>query len=178
MGRMTITIAAMIAVLSALEARAGSAPAPGGERDAVAAAENWVALVDGGDYAASWRGAAPSFRRSVSQEAWVEALRPVREPLGGNVSRTLSAKPYRASAPHAPDQELIVVRFTSVFRNRNSIDEIVTLARDADSRWKTTGYWITGHSPDRRNLFMALLLLLVVIVLFVYEWKYQDTASS
>jgi hypothetical protein len=112
------------------------------EKAAVNAAEKWVALVDAGEYTASWKEAAEYFRAAVSSGQWVQAIEAVRGPLGKVVSRKVKSRTYHTSLPGAPDGEYVVVQFDTSFRNKKSAIETVTPMRDKDGRWRVSGYFI------------------------------------
>lgn len=109
---------------------------------AVSAAENWLAMVDEGKYADSWKNAAQYFRAVVKQGQWEKSLQGVRKPLGGMISRKVRSKSYRTSLPGAPDGEYVVIQFESSFENKRSAIETVTPMMDKDGEWRVAGYYI------------------------------------
>ena len=165
----------MLAPLLVIVLLAGIAKAADSDQEkaAIIAAENWLSLIDEGRYADSWEKAATRFKASVPQEKWVQLVQPVRDPLGKIISRKVYAKTGRSTLPGASDQKFIVVRFVSDFQNMNAADEVVTLRLTKDGQWRTTGYWITPGSPERRNIVMALLLVFVVSAVWFMELKYH-----
>ena len=64
------------------------------ENKAVASAEAWLDLVDGGKYADSWKQASEYFKNAVKLAQWEQSLVAVRKPLGKIISRKLSSKNY------------------------------------------------------------------------------------
>ena len=112
------------------------------KKEALAAAENWLALIDKGEYAESWKEAAEYFKTAVSQDQWVNSLQAVRKPLGKLNSRTVKSKTYKTSLPGAPDGEYVVLQFTTSFENKKSALETVTPMKDKDGRWRVSGYFI------------------------------------
>ena len=52
------------------------------EKAAVTAAEQWLLLVDAGQYEQSWKEAAEYFKNAVSIDKWHQSLQAVREALG------------------------------------------------------------------------------------------------
>ncbi|MDD5697445.1 MAG: DUF4019 domain-containing protein [Victivallaceae bacterium] len=109
---------------------------------AVDAAENWLALVDGGQYSASWDQAAALFKNAVTKEQWIQALEAARKPLGKNVSRKLKSAHYCSSLPGAPDGKYVVIRFITAFANKKSAIETITPMLDKDGKWRVSGYFI------------------------------------
>jgi len=112
------------------------------KKEALAAAENWLALIDKGEYAESWKEAAEYFKTAISQNQWVSSLQAVRKPLGKLNSRTVKSKTYKTSLPGAPDGEYVVLQFTTSFENKKSALETVTPMKDKDGRWRVSGYFI------------------------------------
>jgi len=111
-------------------------------KDALTAAENWLALIDKGEYVESWKEAAEYFKTSISQDQWVNLLKAVRKPLGKLNSRTVKSETYETSMPGAPDGEYMVIQFTTSFENKKSAIETVTPMKDKRGRWRVAGYFI------------------------------------
>jgi hypothetical protein len=128
---------ALLAV-SALHAEDKSAS----EKAADAAAQKWLAVVDHGDYADSWKQAASAFRKAVTAEQWHAALSASRGSYGNVLSRTLKGAAYRTSLPGAPDGEYVVLQYDSSFEHKKSAVETVTPMKDADGVWRVSGYYI------------------------------------
>jgi hypothetical protein len=112
------------------------------KKDALAAAENWIAMIDKGEYAESWKEAAEYFKTAVSQNQWVNSLQAVRKPLGKLNSRRVKSGTYKTSLPGAPDGEYVVIQFTTSFENKKSAIETVTPMKDKDGKWRVSGYFI------------------------------------
>ncbi len=126
-------------VLSGSIAMAGDS---GKEKAAVAAAEKWLAFVDAGKYAASWKEAAELFRNAVKPEQWEQSIQAVRKPLGRLISRKVQTKSYKTSLPGAPDGEYVVIQFDTSFENKKAAIETVTPMMDKDGKWRVSGYFI------------------------------------
>ena len=108
---------------------------------AAAAAEAWLPLVDGGDYAASWSRTAASFRGLVTQQQWNDAMRKTRAPYGAVRSRSLLRAHHTTSLPNAPAGEYVVIRYQTEFANKAGIETLVPM-REPDGSWKVSGYYI------------------------------------
>jgi len=111
-------------------------------KDALTAAENWLALIDKGEYVESWKEAAEYFKTAVSQDQWVNLLQAVRKPLGKLNSRTVNSETYETSLPGAPDGEYMVIQFTTSYENKKSAIETVTPMKDKRGSWRVSGYFI------------------------------------
>ena len=112
------------------------------KKDALNAAENWLALIDKGEYPESWKEAADYFKTAVSQNQWLNSLQAIRKPLGKLNSRTMKSETYKTSLPGAPDGEYMVIQFTTSFENKKSAIETVTPMKDKDGKWRVSGYFI------------------------------------
>jgi hypothetical protein len=87
-----------------------SAPAKGQEAEAVsqakAAATSWLALVDAGNYAASWQQTAGLFQSAISEQSWVSAVQATRASLGALQSRQVASATYTRTLPGAPTRRI------------------------------------------------------------------------
>ena len=112
------------------------------EKQAVAAAESWLAQVDDGKYGESWDAAAEYLKNAVTKDDFVKSLKAARNPLGRLKSREVKSKEYRTSLPGAPDGEYVVIQFKTVFENKKSAIETVTPMLGKDGKWKVSGYYV------------------------------------
>jgi len=112
------------------------------KKEAVAAAEEWLTMVDAGAYDASWDSAAAYFKEAVTPENWAASLKAFREPLGTLISRRVKVSEHRTSLPGAPDGEYVVIQFVTSFENKESTVETVTPMKDPDGQWRVSGYFI------------------------------------
>jgi len=123
---------------------AGSAMAQEDPRvtDAKAAAAAWLALLDAGHYPETWTQSASMFQAAVTQENWVNVVKPVRAPLGAVTSRTFKTAQFTQTLPAAPDGEYVVIQYNTVFANKAGAVETITPMRDKDGKWKISGYFV------------------------------------
>jgi hypothetical protein len=135
-----IAFLAVIGLILTVMAAAGGSPEK--EEAAVASAERWLALVDQGKYAESWKEAASLFRDVVNKRQWEQSVQGVRKPLGKLVNRKIKTKTYRTSLPGAPDGEYVVIEFESSFEKKKSAVETVTPMMDKDGKWHVSGYYL------------------------------------
>lgn len=132
----------MAAALAVVCVCLGSAPGARAEEAAVKAAEQWLAMVDAGQYAESWQAAAPYFQNAISSEQWQAALTSARTPLGALVSRTQASGVAHTSLPGAPDGKYFVIQYRTTFANKQNAVETVTPMQGPDGTWKVSGYYI------------------------------------
>ncbi len=112
------------------------------EKQALSAAESWLALVDDGKYAESWDSAAEYLKNAVSKNDFVKSLNAARKPLGKLKSREVESKEYRTSLPGAPDGEYVIIQFKTSLENKKSAVETVTPMLEKDKTWRVSGYYI------------------------------------
>ncbi len=112
------------------------------EKAAIQSANEWLALADAGNSAATWDSAAPLFKNAVTKQQWAQALNAARGPLGKVESRKLKSATYAISLPGAPDGQYVVIQFDSSFEHKRNAVETVTPMLDKDGKWKVSGYYI------------------------------------
>jgi hypothetical protein len=111
-------------------------------KDAIAAAEHWLALVDSGKYAESWKETSQMFRDIVPEKEWISKMDAIRKPMGELKSRELSSTDYTTSIPGAPDGQYVIIHFNTAFTHKESALETVTPMMDKDGKWHVSGYYI------------------------------------
>jgi serine/threonine protein kinase len=127
---------------------AQGAEAPGDERhadarrNALQAAQAWLALIDQGKYAEGWDATAACYKNVVRKEDFAKPLGALRAPLGKMNSRELKSEQYAAQLPAAPDGQYVVIQFTTEFENKKSAVETVTPMLEKDGRWRVSGYYL------------------------------------
>ncbi len=172
------TIIGLMAVCALLPGVTEAADEDGTKKAAITAAENWIALIDAGDYASSWHEASEVFQSAVNRDRWVHALPLIRGPLGRVMTRTIDTVSFIDDNPGLTEEQSAVVRFKTSFQNLHSATETVMLTPDKDGRWKIMGYYITSGFLDRHGLGVAILLLIVIIAAWYLELKPARNASE
>jgi len=109
---------------------------------ALDSAQEWLDLVDNYEYENSWSKAAPYFKNNVTSDKWNQMLTGVRKPLGKIISRELKSEQYANELPGAPDGEYFIIQYNTVFENKSSAVETVTLMLAQDANWKVAGYFV------------------------------------
>jgi hypothetical protein len=113
-----------------------------GNKEALAAAERWLALVDEGRLGESWEAASSYFKGAVTMDQWEASVVGARGPLGEVISRKVKSSEYLTELPGAPDGEYVVILFETSFENKKSAVETVTPMKDKDGSWKVSGYYV------------------------------------
>ncbi len=113
--------------------------------EAKAAALAWLALVDEGKYADSWKEASTYFKVSVAEPKWIDALNQFREPLGSVTKREFKTATFAHELPRAPKGDYWVIQFATEFEGTRAI-ETITPMLDKDGKWHVSGYFIKPAS--------------------------------
>jgi hypothetical protein len=104
--------------------------------------ETWLALVDTGKYAESWKSASAPFQAAVTLDKWVDAMTTVRAPLGKLGLRKLVSASYSNSLPGAPDGEYEVLIYDTSFEHKQISHETIIAMLEKDGAWRVAGYYI------------------------------------
>ena len=86
--------------------------------------------------------AAGYFRARISQSQWVSRASGARDPLGRLKTRQESSARFTHALPGAPDGDYVVIQYDSSFEHKAAATETVTPMKDADGRWRVSGYYI------------------------------------
>lgn len=113
--------------------------------EATRLAKEWLAHVDAGEYAQSWKESAARFKANVTEEKWVGAMNQVRQPLGTASERTLLEAAFTHDAPRAPKGDYWIVKFSTRFE-AIAAHELITLTSESDGSWKVVGFFIRPAS--------------------------------
>ena len=105
-----------------------------------AAAEAFLALIDQGDYEASWAEASTWLRDNVDATQWAEHAGGFRQPLGAIDHREFRSVEFQDSLEDMPAGKYAFVSFDSSLANSSSASEMVGLVLDDDSTWRVIGY--------------------------------------
>jgi hypothetical protein len=108
---------------------------------ATAAAMEFLYLIDAGQYAESWQGAAKLMQEKVTQAEWVDKLTKARALSGELVERKEQSASYSTTAKDSPDGEYILLNYESRFQNAESVAEYVTVMLEGEG-WRVAGYFI------------------------------------
>jgi hypothetical protein len=106
------------------------------------AAQLWLALVDRGDYGASWQETSSFFQSKISKADWERALKHVRAPLGAAGSRALLGAEYQTELPNVPKGEYVVIQYKVELAGGGPAVETITPMLDKDGKWRVSGYFV------------------------------------
>lgn len=134
------TALSLMVLIPAAVAAPSSALPTSPEEEAQAAAEAWLALLDAGDYEASWSEASMMFQGAVTAEAWAEQMGAVRAQVGEVESRELVVAEAVTDPPGAPAGEYVQLRYQSAFGSAGRLAEVVAAVYEEDRGWRVAGY--------------------------------------
>lgn len=142
----------LLATVSLLTWSPAHAQGPDSATGAVAAARPaamaWLALMDHGKFGEAWDSAATLFRKAITRQAWNEAATKARDPFGAFGSRERLVASFVTKPPNAPPGQYVVLQFRTRVKHGTTVVETVTPMKDADGRWRVSGYYIRpeqGH---------------------------------
>jgi hypothetical protein len=132
---------AVLLLAIATPAPAQESEAEKDEAAAVLAVANWFAIVDAGDYGASWDAAAKALQGAVTRDDWAEAVASARaafEPFGDRIQ---VASRHMTDPPNAPPGEYALMQYrTTVAGGLTVIETVVPMKEDGE--WKVSGYFV------------------------------------
>ena len=111
-------------------------------RDTLAAAAEFLYLVDTEEYAKSWEVTSITLQNMLTQTAWSEEIDRLRSFLGPIVERIQHDITYTATASDVPAGEYVVMTFVSKFALSERVFEKLTLMLGEDDRWQVVGYFL------------------------------------
>ena len=89
---------------------------------AIEAAQNWLKLIDEGQYSESWTQTAEFFRKVVNQQQWISSMEAVRKPLGKVLSRKVINSTYTTVLPGASRWAVCRHSVSNVIREQTKRD--------------------------------------------------------
>jgi len=103
------------------------------------AAQGWLILLDRRDWGRAWETSSAVFRTTVPLGTWMDGIPKLRDTFGALIERTPAESAYKTTLAGRPDGEYVTVIFLSKFEKRE-LQEVVTVVREADGKWRATGY--------------------------------------
>src|SRR5687768_11357125 len=111
----------IIVVLTCFSAALGLQTDKNLKKAAQKVAEAWLPLLDDQKYEESWEALSQKTKKDLSKRQWEVGMMGFRKPLGKLKSRKLGKVIYIKSLQGYPDHQGAIVRFDSVYENRESV---------------------------------------------------------
>jgi hypothetical protein len=105
-----------------------------------AAALVWLTQLDRGMWGEAWDQSSRVFRSNVPLGTWMDAVPKSRGVLGAATDRKVGDAMFKTQLAGQPPGAYVSVLFVSQFPGKAPMDEMVTMVREADGRWRVTGY--------------------------------------
>lgn len=109
---------------------------------ALAAAAEFLYLVDTEEYAKSWEVTSGVLKEMLTQADWNQEIDRLRSFLGPIVERLQHEITYTATASDVPSGEYVVMTFVSKFALSERVFEKLTLMLGDNDRWQVVGYFL------------------------------------
>jgi len=109
------------------------------EKEARAAADGWLALIDAANYGAAYAAEAPRLRAATTPEQFVRSMESRRQPFGPVLSRKFIGSAFTRKLTGAPDGQYESILFRTSFAHKAVAAERVILSQDSDG-WRVVDY--------------------------------------
>lgn len=119
------------------------------QRQALNAADRWLATVDAERYANAWAMASESFKAGVAQKEFRDGIRKIRLDYGRVVLRKTEKIGFVGEAPKPDDPSgaakegmQIAILFDTKFAGSKRATEEMSVVLERDGLWRVAGYHI------------------------------------
>ena len=109
------------------------------EKEARAAAEEWLALIDAADYAAAYAREPERLRAATTQDQFIRSMEGRRVPFGKMLSRTFIGAAFTRKLTGAPDGHYESILFRTSFAPKAVAAERVILSLESGA-WRVVDY--------------------------------------
>lgn len=109
------------------------------EKEARAAAEQWLALIDAANYAAAYALELQRLRAATTEEQFIRSMEGRRQPFGRVLSRVFIGAAYTRKLTGAPDGHYESILFRTAFAHKSTAAERVILSRETEG-WRMVDY--------------------------------------
>ena len=109
------------------------------EKEARAAAEEWLALIDAANYAAAYAAEPPRLRAGTTPEQFVRSMEGRRQPFGHVLSRKFIGSAFTRKLTGAPDGQYESILFRTSFAHKSVAAERVILSQESGG-WRVVDY--------------------------------------
>ena len=109
------------------------------EKEARAAAEHWLGLVDAANYSAAFALEHRRLQTATTEAQFVRSMEGRRQPFGRVLSRSFIGAAYTRKLTGAPDGQYESILFRTAFANKSVAAERVILSRETEG-WRVVDY--------------------------------------
>jgi hypothetical protein len=109
------------------------------EKETRAAALEWLALVDAGNYSAAYAMEPARLRAATTEEQFIRSMEGRRVPFGRVLSRSFIGAAFTRKLTGSPDGRYESILFRTSFENKKLAAERVILSHEA-GQWRVVDY--------------------------------------
>src|SRR5437762_13403235 len=109
------------------------------ETEVRAAAEEWLALIDTGQYVAAYAAEPARLRAATTGEQFVRSMEGRRQPFGRVLSRSFIGAAFTRKLTGAPDGHYESILFRTSFAHKSVAAERVILSQES-GEWRVVDY--------------------------------------
>ncbi len=109
------------------------------EKEARAAAEHWLGLVDAANYSTAFALEHRRLQTATTEAQFVRSMEGRRQPFGRVLSRSFIGAAYTRKLTGAPDGQYESILFRTAFANKSVAAERVILSRETEG-WRVVDY--------------------------------------
>jgi opacity protein-like surface antigen len=106
------------------------------------AAEQWIVLVDDGQYEQSWVEASKMFQENTPKDDWTKKAQTERTSLGSRLGRKLKEIKPVNSLKGLPAGQYVQVKYQSSYANKKQASETIVAVLEGDGTWRVASYTV------------------------------------
>ena len=99
--------------------------------------QQWLSLVDSGNYAQTWDDLSDILKTSFTKDEWINDLKSYHEALGKLIKRT---RKYITESSEPSVGNYLIFQYQSSYEKRKRVGEAVSVIKDKEKNWKVLGY--------------------------------------
>ena len=106
------------------------------------AADGWLKLLDRENYDQSWEKSSATLQLLVPKKDWRKLMEGIRKPLGEIKTREMIEQRPAKDPAGLPKGDYMVLLYKSSFSAKPTANELLTMVKESDGRWKTLTYQV------------------------------------
>lgn len=110
------------------------------KEDSAKAAQEWLAIVDKGNFADSWENGSVVMKLRIPKNTWVTLLEAMHKGKGNTIERKILEQRPAVDPKGLPQGEYMVIVYNTKFSNKADAKELVTLVLESSGQWKVLTY--------------------------------------
>lgn len=99
--------------------------------------QDWLALVDSGNYLQTWNDLSDLFKSALTKDQWIKDLNSYRKSFGKLTKRK---QQYITESSDPSIGDYLIFQYQSSFEKKQTVNEAVSVIKGRDGNWKILGY--------------------------------------